>query len=154
MAGLGQTRASLTAASPFVNVGLLSDEKMPADGSTEDQTAAHVSVDRSAVRLLNASVANLDRSAVQRLAAESVIAENSAVAVANASTVELRQSAVGIAAGDYVRVEDSKVFLLLAPRVSGNVRAVLTAPAALALGVGIVLGRALVATLRRKRSAS
>jgi hypothetical protein len=71
----------------------------------------------------------------------------------HASTIELKQSAVGVAAGDYVRVEDSRVLLLLAPRVSGNVRAVLTLPAAFALGAGFFLARWLVkAAFRNSKS--
>ena len=61
---------------------------------------------------------------MQRLTAETVHAANSAFGVANAATLELKESAVGVAAGDYVKIEDSSVLVLLAPRVSGNVKAV------------------------------
>jgi hypothetical protein len=101
----------------------------------------HVNVDRSAVRFLNASSADIEQSAVQILRAESVKAESSAIGMANAATLEVRESAVGIAAGDYVRVEESNVFVLLAPRVSGNVRATITLPVALAFGAGFFIAR-------------
>ena len=59
------------------------------------------------------------------------------------STVELRESSAGIAAGDYIRVENGRVFILLAPRVNGNVQAVLTLPAAFAFGAGYFIARRL-----------
>jgi hypothetical protein len=116
----------------------------------DDYENERLMVGRSAVRQLNASVAGIEQSAVQRLAADTVTASNSAFGVANGSTFEVKQSAVGVAAADYVRIEDSNVFILLAPRVSGNVKAFLTPPAALALGAGIILGKALVALLAKR----
>jgi hypothetical protein len=104
-------------------------------------------VGRSAVRSLHATVANIEQSAVQQLTAETVHAENSALGLVNASTVELRESASAVVASDYVRVEEGSVFLLLAPRVSGNVRAVLTLQAAFAFGAGYFLARRLAGAL-------
>jgi uncharacterized protein (DUF169 family) len=107
----------------------------------------------SAVRQLTANVAHVERSAVQRLSAQSVDAANSAVGVANAATIELRNSAAGVAAGDYIRIEESKVFVLLAPRVSGNVKAVLTLPAAFAIGAGYFFARWLAKRAFRRSAA-
>ncbi len=120
---------------------------------TGDFEADSVSIGRSAVRNLRAGTARLDQSAVQRLRADSLTASSSAIAMANATNVELSESAVGIVAGDYVRIEEGRVFLLLAPRVSGNVRAVLTLPAAFALGAGFFVARGIVQALtgRNKR---
>ncbi len=103
-----------------------------------------VNVGRSAVRSLNASTAHVERSAVQRMTAETVNANASAFNMVNAATVEMNESAAGIVAGDYVKVENSRVFILLAPRVSGNVKAVLTLPAAFALGAGYYFARRLM----------
>ena len=77
-------------------------------------------------------------------------ADNSAFGVVNASTVDLDESAAGFVAGDYVKVENSSVFILLAPRVSGDVKAVLTLPAAFALGAGYYLARRLMMRLSRR----
>jgi hypothetical protein len=123
---------------------------MPESSFSDDFENERLMVGRSAVRQLNASVARIEQSAVQRLAAETVTASNSAFGVANAATFEVKDSAVGIAAGDYVRVDESRVFILLAPRVSGNVRAVLTPAAAFALGAGFVIAKAAVAVLARR----
>jgi hypothetical protein len=124
---------------------------MSENASTED--FGTVNLGRTAVGQLNAGTANLERSAVQRLSADQVYAQNSAVGVSNASTIEVRESAVGVAAGDYIRIEDSRVLLLLAPRVNGNVKAVLTVPSAFALGAGIVVGRQLVRALLSRNDA-
>jgi len=103
----------------------------------------HVNVGRSALRNLTAASATVDRSAVQRLTAETVVASNSAVGLARAATFEMKDSSAAITTGDYVRVENSRIFLLLAPRVNGTVHAVLTLPAAFALGAGYFVARRL-----------
>jgi hypothetical protein len=112
-----------------------------AENVFNDFESEQVNVGRSAVRSLNATIANVERSAVQRLTAETVHAENSAMGVVNGSTVELKSSAAAVIASDYVRIEEGSTFLLLAPRVSGNVRAVLTLQAAFAFGAGYFVAR-------------
>lgn len=105
------------------------------------------------MRSLTAANAQVDRSAVQRLTSDTLIANQSAIGIANASTAELKESSAAVVAGDYVRVENSRVFLLLAPRVNGNVHAVLTLPAAFAFGAGyFVARRLLTAAFSRKDS--
>jgi len=116
---------------------------MPEDAFAHEYEVAQVNVGRSAVRSLNAASAHVEQSAVQRLTAETVTATNAAVGIVNASTAELKESAAGVVAGDYVKVEESRVFLLLAPRVSGNVHAFLTLPAAFAFGAGYFVARRL-----------
>jgi len=109
--------------------------------------SGQVNVGRSAVRSLNATVANVAQSAIQHLTAETVHAQNSAMGVVNASTVELKDGAAAIIASDYVRIEDGSTFLLLAPRVSGNVRAVVTLQAAFAFGAGYFVARRIAGAL-------
>lgn len=120
---------------------------MGEDAFGETYESGRVEVDRSALRSLNAASARVDRSAVQSLTTETVTAGNSALGVVHAATAELRQSAAGVVAGDYVKVEESRVFLLLAPRVSGNVHAFLTLPAAFAFGAGYFFARRLAQAL-------
>ncbi len=117
---------------------------------SEGFETGRVNVDKSAVRSLNAASAVMQQSAVQRLAADVVDADYSAFGAVHASTVDLDKSAAGFVAGDYVKIEDSKVFLLIAPRVSGNVKAVLTLPAAFALGAGYYFARRLMIGLSRR----
>ena len=118
----------------------------------EFETAGPVNVERSAVRNLRAGTAQIQQSAVQRLTAETVNAHNSAIGQVSASTVELRESAAGMVAGDYVRIEESSVFVLLAPRVSGNVRAFITLPMAFAFGAGYFLTRSLANAVFGRRN--
>ncbi len=118
------------------------------DGAFKDDVRAErVELGRSAVRDVTAASVRIEQSAVQRVTAETVVAERSAIGVANATTLELKESSAAIAAGDYVRVEESRVFVLLAPRVSGTVHAVLTLPAAFAFGAGYFLARRLVTAI-------
>ena len=112
---------------------------------------ASARVERSAVRSLNAHSATLERSAVQRMASEAVTAQNSAMGVVHTSTLDMRESAAGAVFGDYVKAENSSIGLLIAPRVSGNVKAVITLPVAFAFGFGYFIARRLAAGAFRKR---
>lgn len=123
------------------------ESALMAENAFDGFESSQVNVGRSAVRSLNATIANIEQSAIQQLTAETVHAENSAMGIVNAATVELRESAAAVVASDYVRVEDGSVFLLLAPRVSGNVRAVLTLQAAFAFGAGYFVARRLAGAL-------
>jgi hypothetical protein len=124
---------------------------MEETGYTRDFQSERVEVGRSAVRNLTAGAADVDRSVVQRLTAETVVATNSAIGVANSATIELKDSAAAVAAGDYVRVDNSRVFVLLAPRVNGSVQAVITIPAAFALGAGYFFARRLFFALASRK---
>lgn len=119
---------------------------------TDDSETRHLNIGRSAVRELHATTAAIEQSAVQRLTSETVQATGSAFGVTNASTIDLKESAVGVAVGDYIRVEDSRVVFLVAPRVSGNVNAVLTLPAAFAFGAGFYVARRLYLALFGRKS--
>jgi hypothetical protein len=118
-----------------------------AENTFDGLEPGHVNVGRSAVRSLHATTANVEQSAVQRLTAETLHAENSALGVVNGSTIEIKESVAGAVAGHYVRVEDANVFFLIAPRVSGNVRAVLTLQAAFAFGAGYFVARQVASRL-------
>jgi hypothetical protein len=120
---------------------------MPENVFADGYEAAHLTVDRSAVKSLQAGSVAMDRSGVQRLTADTVKAERAGFGIVNASTAELSQCAAGVIAGDYVKVEESRVFILLAPRVSGNVKAFLTLPAAFAFGAGYFIARRLAAAM-------
>ena len=123
---------------------------------TDDYETRHLNIGRSAVRELRATTASVERSAVQRLTAETVQGMNAAFGVTNASTVDLKETAVGVAVGDYIRVENTRVAVLVAPRVSGDVHAVLTPPAAFAFGAGFFAARSLYSAFfgRRRRGRS
>jgi hypothetical protein len=152
MTHCGRDGLALTAAKAFAKVeSALSDRTMPEDVFADDYETGPTNVGRSAVRNLSAINARVDQSAVQRLTAEVVHADRSAFGVTNASTLELNQSAIGVAAGDYVKIEESRVMILLAPRVSGNVKAFVTLPAALAFGAGYFAARSLAHAIFKRR---
>lgn len=121
-----------------------------AESAFEDLDAG-ARVDRSAVRSLNAQSASLDRSAVQRMSSEAVSAQNSAMAVVHTSTLEMHESAAGAVFADYVRAENTNVAVLIAPRVSGNVKALITLPVAFAFGFGYFFARRLAESAVRRR---
>ena len=108
-------------------------------------------VERSAVRSLNTHSASLQQSAVQRMEAEAVTAHNSAMGLVHTSTLEMRESAAGAVFGDYVRADNSSIALLIAPRVSGNVKAVISLPVAFAFGFGYFFARRLAGMAFKKR---
>ena len=74
----------------------------------DDLVAHHVTVERSAVRSLDAEQAQLERAAVQRLRASQVTAEHSAIGIASFGQGTIRQSNVGVVAAKSVACEDRK----------------------------------------------
>jgi hypothetical protein len=141
---------SLTANTPPVTFKFASRAIVMAENVFEDFEAS-ARVDRSAVRILNAHSATLERSAVQRLSSEAVNAQNSAMGLVHTSNLEMHESAAGAVFGDYVKAENSSVVLLIAPRVSGNVKAVITLPVAFAFGFGYFFARRLAGMAIGKR---
>ena len=113
------------------------------------ETSAHV--ERSAFRTSTPTppASNAAPSSVWQ--SEVVTAQNSAMGVVHTSTLDMRESAAGAIFGDYVKAENSSIALLIAPRVSGNVKAVITLPVAFAFGFGYFFARRLAATAFRKR---
>jgi uncharacterized protein (DUF169 family) len=119
---------------------------------TNDFQSDSINVERSAVRSLTAANAQVERSAVQRLTSDALSVSQSAIGIANASTIEIKEGSAGIVAGDYVRIENGRAFVLLAPRVNGNVQAVLTIPAAFAFGAGYFVARRLLTSAFGRKS--
>jgi hypothetical protein len=121
------------------------------EGYTDSFEGERVTVGRSAVRRLSATNVEMEQSAVQVLSADTVTASASAVGISRAATTELKESAAGVVIGDYVRVDQSRVFLLIAPRVNGNVRAVVTLPGVVAIVGGLVVARLAARVIGRRR---
>lgn len=108
-----------------------------------------VEVVQSAVGSVTGATVSLRQSAVRQLAAEQASLTESAAGLVRGHEVGLRESAALVAFGQSVSVEGSRVAFLLSPRVSGPVTAVFTLPAAFALGVGFVVGRAVLRAMSR-----
>lgn len=108
-----------------------------------------VEVSRAAVRNISANVAGVQMSAVQSLTAAQASLQQSAAAFVRAQQVSVQSGVVGVAVGREVAVENASAFLLLAPSVTGNVKAVITLRTALALGFGFYLGRKITRIMGR-----
>lgn len=110
--------------------------------------ATHVTVDRSAVRFLEAEQVDLDRAAVQRLRATQANITQGAVAMASMDQGTLRQSNAGIVVARSVACDEVHVGILASPVVRGDVHTWLDLRSAVAIGVGMVLGKAAIAGVR------
>ena len=107
-------------------------------------SATYVEVTNSAVRDLDAEQAHLERSAVNRLNASQVEASRSAFANARFEQGTIRQSAAGAIIGKSVACDEVHSGILAAPVVRGEVHTWLDLRTAVAIGVGMVLGKALL----------
>ncbi|MGE0600444.1 MAG: hypothetical protein AB7J35_14940 [Dehalococcoidia bacterium] len=88
---------------------------------------------------------SLDRSAVRSINADEVEMSKSAVAVARFEHGTIRQGSAGIVIGRSVAMDEVKTGILISPVVRGDVHTLLDMRSAVAIGVGIVLGRTLLA---------
>lgn len=108
--------------------------------SVEDAT-----IDRSAVGSLEARYAQVDRSAVNHLAVEDADIASSMVGIAAIDRGTLRESSAAVVVGRSVACDEVRTLVLVSPVVRGEVHTWLDMRSALAVGVGIALGRALLA---------
>ncbi len=118
-------------------------------GDRMDTVAAtHVTVNRSAVRSVDADQARLEQAAVQRLRATQATLDHSAVFVASLEQGTLRQSNAGIVVARSLACDEVHTVILASPVVRGEVHTWLDLRSAVAIGVGMVLGRAAIAGVR------
>jgi hypothetical protein len=111
----------------------------------EEVTATQVNVERSAVRNVDADVARLEKVAVQRLRAGTASFEKSSVAFASLETGTLKQSTAGVVIGKSVACDEVRTGILVSPMVRGDVHTWLDLRTAFAIGLGMALGKALLA---------
>lgn len=102
-------------------------------GRVEETTTTHLSLDRSAIR---------------RIEADEVDIEKSAIGVASFERGTIRQSSAGIVAGRSVAMDEVRTGILIAPVVRGDVHTLLDMRSAVAIGFGMVLGRVFLAAIR------
>jgi hypothetical protein len=110
--------------------------------------ATHVTVNRSAVRSIDAEQARLEQAAVQRLRATQATLDRSAVGIARLEQGTLRQSTAGIVVARSLACDEVHTAILASPVVRGEVHTWLDLRSAVAIGVGMVLGRAAIAGVR------
>lgn len=111
-------------------------------------SASQVLVERSAVRSVDADQVRLERAAVQRLRAGHATIERSAVGLLQLDRGTLAQSSAGIVVARSLAADETHIGVLISPVVRGEVHTWLDMRSAVAIGVGIVLGRALLAAVR------
>ena len=115
----------------------------------DDLPRERLDISQSAVRSLSGGQVTVTQSAVQRLlAAEADICQSS-VGSAKGERVSLNRCATLSVIGREVSATESRILLLAAPTVRGNVRPVLTLQSAFALGAGFFFGRWLTRSIGR-----
>lgn len=90
----------------------------------------------------------LDRSAVRSVRADEVEITKSAVGVASFESGTIRQGSVGVVIGRSVAMDEVHAGILISPVVRGDVHTWLDMRSAVAIGFGMVLGKALLAGVR------
>ncbi len=91
---------------------------------------------------------SLDRSAVRSINADEVELTKSAVAFAKFEHGTIRQGTAGIVIGRSVAMDEVKTGILISPVVRGDVHTLIDMRSAVAIGFGMVLGRALLGGAR------
>jgi hypothetical protein len=90
----------------------------------------------------------LDRSAVRSVRADEVELTKSAVAFARFDHGTIRQGTAGVVIGRSVAMDEVKTGILISPVVRGDVHTLIDMRSAVAIGVGMVLGRTLLVAVR------
>lgn len=90
----------------------------------------------------------LDRSAVRRVEADEVDISKSFVGFARFENGTMRQGSAGVIAGKSIAVDEVRTGILIAPVVRGDVHTWLDMRSAVAIGFGMVMGKAVLAGVR------
>ena len=109
---------------------------------------SHSAFDETHVEEVSSTRLSLDKSAVRSIHADEVDISKSAVAYAKFENGTIRQSNAAIISGRSVAVDEVHTGILISPVVRGDVHTWLDMRSAVAIGVGIVLGRSLLAGVR------
>lgn len=114
----------------------------------DDLAATRMTVERSAVKSVEADQAQIEKSAVQRLRASQATIDHSGVGFASFDQGTLRQSNAGIVVGRSIACDEVRTTILASPVVRGDVHTLLDLRSAVAIGFGMVLGKAVIAGVR------
>ncbi len=117
------------------------------ESSADHVSGGQVSMFQSAARRVETSALHMEESAAALVRAGSVEADDSSIALATARRLTVSESNASILVGQEVQAEDVRVGLLLAARVEGSVRTLFSPRTALAFGMGIGAGFALLRQL-------
>jgi hypothetical protein len=108
-----------------------------------------VAIDQSAVRSIDAERVELRQAAAQNVRGETFDASDSAFLSVHAAEVQLDDCAAAGVFGEHVTMRDSTALLVIARRIDGDARNVMSPAAAFAFGAGLVVGLAALRRLRR-----
>jgi hypothetical protein len=92
----------------------------------------------------NGDVSVLERAAVRRLHANDITVERSAIVVSHAERATLTSSSAVVVLGRSVACDETRVGILAAPVIRGEVHTLIDLRSAVAIGLGMALGRALL----------
>lgn len=90
----------------------------------------------------------LDKSAVRSVSADEMDISKSAVGVARFDSGTIRQGNAGVIIGRSVAMDEVRTGILISPVVRGDVHTLIDLRSAVAIGFGMVLGKALLAGAR------
>ena len=90
----------------------------------------------------------LDKSAVRSVDADEVEISKSAVAFAKFDHGTIRQGSAGVVVGRSIAMDEVRTGVLISPVVRGDVHTLIDMRSAVAIGVGMVLGKAMLAGAR------
>lgn len=90
----------------------------------------------------------LDKSAVRSVHADEVEISKSAVGFAKFESGTIRQGSAGIVVGRSIAMDEVRTAVLVSPVVRGDVHTLLDMRSAVAIGFGMVLGKAFLAGVR------
>lgn len=91
---------------------------------------------------------SLDKSAIRRIQADEVEIDKSAVGVASFDRGTIRQSSAGVVIGRSIAMDEVRTGILISPVVRGDVHTLLDMRSAVAIGFGMVLGKVFLAAIR------
>jgi len=112
--------------------------------SRETIEVTTAAIERSAIGSIKAEEARLHLSAVRSLQAERAELNQSAVGIARLQRSTLKQSGAAIVVANRVACDEVRTGILAAPVVRGEVHTWLDLRTAVAIGVGMALGKALL----------
>jgi len=114
----------------------------------EGGRASELTLERGAVRAVEADVVHLERAAAQRIQARQAEVAHSAVAVAVIGQGTIRESAVGVVVAKSLACDEVRTVVLASPVVRGEVHTWLDLRSAVAIGAGMVLAKTALSLLR------
>jgi hypothetical protein len=112
--------------------------------------ANRIDASQAAVGSVESEVARLERAAVRRLHATRAHVERSAVGVLSIGQGTLQKSTAGVVMAKSLAADEVRVGVLIAPVVRGEVHTLFDMRSAVAVGVGIALGRSVLRLLSRR----